>query len=240
MLKFNTFKEELHTLLDNVLDQASTLQSSAADPVILKCDWILEKLRGQITTKEYILEPRAMQVTQGLGHLFKLPPELRDTVYSHAIASGTTNLLLASTQTYHEARRFLFINGVYRLLLGFEDAITNPPLSHSLANRIQTLHIRVNARNIWIDGIDEHLPLLHLFDGSNIKRKNCTVIFEWDPIGISLCAAEVVVALKDLTGFERVILEQELDVRHFSGLFLPFRPLLRSSSTTNNADSEMF
>lgn len=211
MLKFKMLKEELHALLDNVLDQAETLQITANDPVILDREWILEKLRGQITRNDYVLEPRAMQVAQGLGHLFKLPQELRDTIYGHAIADGTTNILLASTQTYKEASKLLFSKGVYRLVLGFGDNITNPPLSHSQANKIQNLHIRANCRSFFVPGIDEHLPTIHFFDGSSIKRKKCIVTFEWDPFGISLCAPEVVLALANLTGFERVIVEQDLD-----------------------------
>lgn len=211
MLKLKAFKDELYAILDNVLDQAETLQTTAVDPVILDREWILEKLRDQTTTKEYVLEPRAMQVARGLGHLIKLPQELRDIIYSHAMANGTTALLLASTQTYKEASKLLFSKGVYRLVLGFGDRIINPPLSKTLAGKIQNLSIRANCRSFIIHGIDEHLPTIHLFDGSNVERKNCAVIFEWDPFGISLCAPEVVLALRNLTGFERIIVEQDLD-----------------------------
>ena len=221
VLKFKLFKEELHALLDNVLEQAETLQSTAKDPVILDREWILEKMRDQITAEKYVLEPRAMQVTQGLGDLFKLPPELRDTIYGHAIANGTTTILQASTQTYKEASKLLFSKGVYRLVIGFGDRVTNLLIRKSLAKNIRNLHIRVNARNFWIDGVKEHLPTIHLFDGTNIKCKNCVVTFEWDPFGISLCAPEVVRTLRELNGFERVILEQDLDVSYLFQLIIP-------------------
>ena len=211
LLKFKGFKEELHALLDNVLQQAETLQNTAKDPVILDREWILRKMRDQITTEKYVLEPRAMQVTQGLGNLFKLPPELRDTIYGHAIADGTTTILLASTQTHKEASKFLFSKGIYRLIIGFGDRITNPPLSQEIAKRVQNLHIRANARGIMIHGVEEYLPTIHMFDGTNIKRKNCIVIFEWDPFSLSFDATKVVQALRELQGFERVILEQDLD-----------------------------
>ena len=212
VLKLKVLKEELHTLLDNVLDQAETLQNAAKHPVILDREWILEKMRDQITTEKYTLEPRAMQVTQGLGNLFKLPPELRDTIYGRAIAEGSTNILQASTQTNKEASKLLFSKGVYRLALGFGDRVTNSPLSTSLAKAIRNIHIRVNARGFSIYGVEEHLPTIHLFDGSDIKRKNCVVTFEWDACSFSFCATKVVRALSEFRGFERVILEQDLDV----------------------------
>ena len=211
VLKFKGFKEELHALLDNVLEQAETLQNTAKDPVPLDREWILQKMRDQITTEKYMLEPRAMQVTQGLGNLFKLPPELRDTIYGHAIADGTTTILLASTQTHKEASKFLFSKGIYRLIIGFGDRITSPPISQEIAERVQNLNIRVNARGFMICGLEEYLPTIHMFDGTNIKRKSCIVTFEWDPFSLSFDATKVVQALRELQGFERVILEQDLD-----------------------------
>lgn len=211
MVKFKDFREDLHALLDNVLDQAETLQTAADEPVILDRDWILERLRNEITTDKYVLEPGAIQVVQGLGDLLRFPRELRDTIYRHAIVEGTTNVLLASKQTHKEASKLVFSHGIYRLVLGFRDDVINPPLSESLAKNIQNLHIRANCRSFFIDGVDEHLPTLHLFDGSDIERKNCVVTFEWDPFGVGLRAYEVVRALTNLHGFERVILEQDLD-----------------------------
>lgn len=63
ILKFTSFKEELHALLDNFLDQAETLQTTAEEPVVLDRESIVEKLRDQITTENYVLESGAMQVT---------------------------------------------------------------------------------------------------------------------------------------------------------------------------------
>ena len=211
MIKFKDFKEELHALLDKVLDQAETLQTTAEDPVMLDREWIFERLRDQITTERYILEPGALQVTQGLGNLFKLPRELRDLIYGHAIFDGTTTILLASKQTHKEASKLVFTKGIYRLVLGFRDDVIKPPLSKSLAKNIQNLHIRINSRSFFIDGVDEHLPTLHLFDGSDIQRKNCVVTTECDPFSGNMYAAKVIRELVEFTGFERVIMELDLD-----------------------------
>ena len=88
MLKFTTFKKELHALLDKVLDEAKIMQKTAADPVHLSRSWIVESFKNQLTQDQYILEPRSMQAAHGLGNLQKLPREVRDLIYSYAIANG--------------------------------------------------------------------------------------------------------------------------------------------------------
>ncbi|CAF9926314.1 MAG: hypothetical protein ALECFALPRED_003415 [Alectoria fallacina] len=211
MLNFNAFKEELHATLDSVLDQAETLQATAEDPVELDRAWILNKMNDQMAQNIYVLEPGAMQIALGLGHLHKLPRELRDLVYGYAIVDGNVAIVRASKQTNKEASELVFQKGIYRLALGFSNRIINPPLGHSLAENIQNLNIRVNARNFFIDGLDKYLPILHQFDGSTIQRKNCVMTIECCPFFSGIDASQVVRALEDLTGFERVILELDLE-----------------------------
>lgn len=211
MLKFAAFKEQLHALLDNVLDGAEMLQTTAENPVVLDRAWILNKMKDQMLQEEYILEPGAMQITLGLGHLHKLPRELRDLVFGHVIADGNMAILRASKQTSKEVSKLIFQNGIYRLGLGFGNQVINPPLSPSLAKNIQSLKVRVNSRSFFIDGLDEHLPILHMFGGSTIRRKNCIVTIVCCPYHCNMDASQVVPSLKDLTGFEQVILELDLE-----------------------------
>ena len=195
-------------MLDNILDEAETLQTTAEEPVILDREWILEKLREQVTKKEYVLEPRAMQATQGLGNLIKLPRELRDIIYGQAIIDGTTAVLRASKQTYMEASELIFQKGIYRLVLGFGGDVVNPPIDQSLSKNIRNLALQVNARGSIIRGLDQSIPILHMFDGASIERESCVVKIECSPYDNS--AVRIVRHLGSLTGFERVILEVEL------------------------------
>ncbi|CAD6568617.1 MAG: hypothetical protein ASARMPREDX12_000966 [Alectoria sarmentosa] len=211
MLKFHAFKEELHALLDNVLDQAETLQTTAEDPVELRRAWILDKMNDQMAQDKYVLEPGATQIALGLGHLHKLPRELRDSIYGYAIVDGNMAIMRASKQINKEASKLVFQKGIYRLVLGYGNRIINPPLDQSVATNIQNVNIRVNARNFFIDGLDKHLPILHKFDGSTIQRKNCVLTIECCPFFSGMDASPVVRALEDLTGFERVILELDLE-----------------------------
>lgn len=181
MLKFTSFKKELHTLLDKVLDEARDMQKTAADPVPLDRSWILETFNEKITQDQYILEPKSMQIALGLGNLQKLPREVRDLIYGYAIINGTTALVRASKQTKEEASRLIFEKGVYRLSLGFNEDDQNPRLSRTLAKKIQNLKVRVNSRGPFIRGLEPHLPKLHKFDGLATKRQGCVVMIECDP-----------------------------------------------------------
>lgn len=211
MLKFNVFKKELHDLLDKVLDEAKAIQTTAADPVVVDRSWILSKFEDKITQDEYILEPKAMEVSLGLGDLYTLPRELRNLIYGYAIANGTTALVRASKQTREENSKIIFEKGIYRLLLGFNEDYKNPRLTRSLAKKIQNLRVRVNSRSFFIFGLGPYLPRLHKFDGSAVLRKECVVTIVSDPFTSNMDATEVIRHLVDLTGFERVTLELDLD-----------------------------
>lgn len=211
MLKFKAFKEELYSILDNVLEQAEILQTAADKPVVLDREWIIEKLRDQVSAENYVLEPGAAARIRGLGNLLKLPQELRDMVYGHAITSGTTSILRASKQTRKEASKLLFPKGIYRLTVGFYNSTPNPRLSPNLAKNIQNLKIRANGRDMFMIGLKKPLGILRLFEGSHIKRKDCILTIEGDPCVDDLGASPVVRALEKFTGFERVILELDLD-----------------------------
>lgn len=211
MIQFGAFKKELQGLLDKVLDEAKKIQITAADPVSLDQTWILNKFEAQMTQKEYTLEPKAFQVARGLGNLQKLPRELRDKIYSHAIANGTTAIARASKQTKAEVSKLIFKTGIYRLSLGFNEDDLNPRLSRTLAKKIQNVKIRVNSRAPFIRGLAPHMPKLHKFDGPFVQRRECAVMIECDPFAGNLEAWQVVPALTDFVGFERVVLELDLD-----------------------------
>ena len=210
MLKFATFKKDLHALLDKVLDEARVMQKTAADPVILDRSWILEKFKDQMIQDQYILEPKSMQVALGLGNLQKLPREVRDMIYGYTIVNGTTALVRASKQTKEEANKLIFQKGIYRLSLGFNEDDQNPRLSRTLAKKIQNLKVRVNSHGLFINGIERHLPKLRKFDGVATERQGCVVMVECDPFADNMIAYGVLREIKNLTGFARVVLEIDL------------------------------
>ena len=178
MLKFTTFKKELHALLDKTLDEARIMQKTATDPVPITRSWILENFKNHLTKDHYILEPKSTQIAHGLGTLLKLPREVRDQIYSYAIANGTTALIRASRQTKEETSKLIFQKGIYRLSLGFNEDDQNPRLSRTLAKKVQNLHVRVNSSGLWIRGLEQHLPKLQKFDGLATERQGCVVMIE--------------------------------------------------------------
>ena len=210
MLKFPTFKKELHSLLDKVLDEARIMQKTATDPVPLDRSWILENFKKQITKDQYILEPKAMQVTLGLGNLQKLPREVRDMIYGYAIVNGTTALIRASRQTREEASKLIFQKGIYRLSLGFNEDDQNPRLSQTLAKKIKSLKVRVRSSGLFIYGLEQHLPKLLKFGGQAIERQGCVIMIECDPFADNMVAYGVLDEIKTLAGFAWLVLELDL------------------------------
>ena len=210
MLKFTTFKKELHAMLDKALDEARIMQKTAADPVPINRSWILENFKEQMTQDQYILEPKSMQIALGLGNLLKLPREVRDLIYSYAIVNGTTALIRASKQTKEEAGKLIFQKGIYRLSLGFNEDDQNPRLSRTLAKKIQNLQVRVNSSDLFIRGLEQHLPKLQKFDGLATARQGCVVMIVCDPFENNMEAYQVLHEIKNLTGFKLVVMELDL------------------------------
>lgn len=216
VLKFKAVKEDLHALLDKVLEDTQNLQATAEEPLAIDLEWIFQKMRDHGTTEKYLLEPRAIKVEEGLGNLLKLPRELRDSIYGYAIADGTTAILRASRQAHQEASELVFSKGICRLAFGFESVfadelcVTNPRLKYSVTKKIQNVDIRVNARGSCIG--KKYLPILKMFNGS-IQRKECVVRLECDPFYGDMDVPNVIHALEKFTGFEQV--ELQLDFQWY-------------------------
>lgn len=149
----------------------------------------------------------ALEVTHGLGTLQKLPRELRDMIYSYAIANGTMALLRASKQTNYEVSELIFQKGIHRMALDSNKDDRNPPLKRTPTKKIQNLQIRVS----WpIRDLDQRLPKLERFLGSAIQRKECAVIIGCDPFEDCFDGFKELNDLSGLTGFGRVSLELDL------------------------------
>ncbi|KAL9133370.1 MAG: hypothetical protein Q9175_005453 [Cornicularia normoerica] len=210
MLNMRMFEQKLQGILSNVLDAAEALQSTAEDPVVLDQAWILDRMKNLMVVDNFVLEPRAMQIRQGLGDLHKLPRELRNIVYSHAIADGNMAIMRASQQTYKEASSLVFPKGIYRLLIKFPNQVTNIQPDSSIANKIQNVHVRVNARG-FVKRSADGLAILRNLQSDFIIRKNCVVTIESCLFSTDMSAVGVVDALTGFNNFERVILELDLD-----------------------------
>lgn len=211
MLQLKQFGDQLHTIVSSVVEEVATLQITAEEPLVLDRDWILNKMKDQMAEKEYVLEPRAVQVAQGLGDLLKLPRELRDLIYGHSLRDGDLDMLVLSRQTHQEASEIIFEKGVYRLSLGFGKLFKNPPLSRPLAQKIRNLHIRVDGRSSLMRPFKKQLPILRKFNGSRVERRNCLVTIWAEPANSGMRAQQAVYHLAELTGFERVVLELDFE-----------------------------
>ena len=210
VLKLSEFEKELHSIVSNIVDEAQTLQSTAHDPVVLDHAWISDKIKAAMGEGNFMLEPRALQAKEGLGALSRLPRELRDMVYGHAINDGNMAILQLSRQTHLEASRLVFEKGVYRLLIACPNFDTNIQLDNSIASKIQNVHVRANARGA-IRRRDDGLAILRSFGSALIPRNNCVVTIEADITSLDMDALLVAHALKGFTNFERVILEINFD-----------------------------
>ena len=210
VLKLRDFEKELHLIVSNIVNEAQTLQSTAYDPVVLDHAWISDKIKAVMVKDEFVLEPRALQAKEGLGALSRLPRELRDMVYGHAINDGNMAILQLSQQTHLEASPLVFEKGVYRMLIAYPNFDTNFQPDNSIASKIQNIHVRVNARG-RIQKKEDGLAILRNFGGTFIPRHNCVVTVEADILSQHMKAFQVVDAVRGLSNFERVILEIELD-----------------------------
>ena len=210
VLKLREFEKELHSILSNIVNEAETLQSTAHDPVVLDRAWISDKIKVLMVEDKFVLEPRALQVSQGLGALHKLPRELRDMVYGHAINDGNMAILRLSQQTRLEASPLIFEKGVYRMLIECPNLFTNIQPDDAIDKKIQNVHVRVNARGLVRKNADG-LAILRNFESAFITRNNCVVTIEADILSLYMDAFRVANALKGFTNFERVILEIKLD-----------------------------
>ena len=210
VLKLRDFEKELQSIVSNIVNEAQTLQSVAHKPVVLDHGWISDKIKAVMVKDEFVLEPRALQAKEGLGALSRLPRELRDMVYGHAINDGTVAILRLSQQTHLEARPLVFEKGVYRMLIACSNFDTNFQPDNLIASGIQNVHVRVNARG-RVRKNDDGLAILRSFESAFIPRNNCVVTIEADILSFYMDAPRVVHALKDFTNFERVILEIKLD-----------------------------
>ena len=117
MIKSGALKKELQATIDNVLNEIDFVRATTMGPVVLDRTWILNKCNHYLIKDQYIVESRAIEVARGLGHLHKLPREVRDSVYTYAITNGTMALLCASKQTNKEDGALIFQHGIYRLAL---------------------------------------------------------------------------------------------------------------------------
>ena len=212
VLKLTEFEKELQSIVSNIVNEAQTFQSTAHDPVVLDHGWISDKIKAVMAKDEFVLEPRALQAKEGLGALWRLPRELRDMIYGHAINDGTMAILRLSQQTHLEASPLVFEKGDYRMLIGFPNFDINFQPDNSVARKIQNVHVRVNARG-RVRKNDDGLDILRNFGSAFIIRNNCVVTIEADADILSwyVDAPRVVHALKGFTNFERVILEIKLD-----------------------------
>ena len=210
VLKLREFEKELHSIISNIVSEAQTLQSTAYDPVVLNHGWISDKIKAAMVKDEFVLEPRALQAKEGLGALSRLPRELRDMVYGHAINDGTMAILRVSQQTHLEASPLVFEKGVYRILIACPIFETNFQPDNSIASKIQNVHVRVNARG-RVPKNDDGLAILRSFESAFISRNNCVVTIEADILSLHMKPFRVMDALKGFTNFERVILQTKLD-----------------------------
>ncbi|KAM0797666.1 hypothetical protein BDR22DRAFT_892096 [Usnea florida] len=209
VLKLREFEKELHSIISSMVNEAEKLQSTAYDPVVLDHAWISHKIKAVMVEDKFVLEPRALQAKEGLGALSRLPRELRDMIYGHAINDGNMAILQLSQQTHLEARPLVFEKGIYRMLIGFPDFDTNFQPDDLTASKIQNMHVRVNARSpIWKK--EDGLAILRSFGSAFIMRNNCVVTIEADILSPHMTAVRLVNSLKGLTNFERVILETKL------------------------------
>ena len=158
---------------------------------------------------EHVVQPQEVISSAGLGpYLFKLPPELRDQIFTQLLASGYPTFMRTSKAMKKEGEMWIAKEGIYRINLACFYGINCHGPSQEVLNKIQNVSIRVKGPRYWTNtGIAGHPELKALDDlaGSAFLHKTCIVSLEFDEPLFHL-ENRILSRLKRLHGFEKVVL----------------------------------
>ena len=147
-------------------------------------------------------------------------------IYKHMIAQGSVTIMRTSSLIKAEVSAAdIFEHGVCRLNLNFYDAVIDRPRpcfnpSQKIVNKIRNVAIRVDTRrNGYRNYLTPEFAILEKFTGAQVHRKTCAVSFECWPNTGRKYQEDVLIMVKQYTGFDKV--EVAIEYVDCSGKFWP-------------------
>ena len=223
VVPLDSFAQHLDKTFSAIVETVQGSLSATQHPVPVNADWLANQMRHVFTnnylvvsnyssTSSLELTNAEAKLVSGLGILIRLPREIRDIVFSIAIAGGNVAFTRASKILSLETSDLLIKDGVCRTYIGYEGtgvAKQYPAFNpiQNIADRVQNLHIHV-----WVDGHffgpKTKLKSLMRFAGSNVQRKHCRIDFVSRLYhSAPMVSREVLKVVEHFTGFEEVVVE---------------------------------
>lgn len=224
VLTVNKFREELDHITASVVSKINGYQEINPGDVVVDCEALLHHIRQQLVPGGYLIQPNAINVSAGLGPMFrKLPREIRDIIFGKLLASGHPQFLRASKIMSLEGTSLISKHAVFRVNVGFGSKANCVKITQQVADTVQNLHLRVDMTQYTMFGLGEYPEgdILKMFSNSNICRKFCSVSFECRFTTRDLVALEVLHSLKLLKEFEEVTLKINEITDFFGGMSYP-------------------
>lgn len=158
-----------------------------------------------------LTEEEHAKLQKGLGSLYDLPRELRNTIYKHMIAQGSPAIMQTSSTLHKEVSETdVYEHGICRLNLNFWNAATEelkPCFKPSpfVVNKIRNVAIRVDTRfNSGDEYPTPEIGILDPFHGTLVHRGTCTLSFECWGETKRMFQQDVLRKVQAYTGFDEV------------------------------------
>lgn len=156
-----------------------------------------------VVEKSSLLQPRK----QNVFPLLRLPRELRDTIYRHAIAAGNTEVLRVSKLVKEEASEHLSKHGILRVNLGYVDRTNWVHLGSQPKISFQHVELRLSTG----PGVPPfNSAVLSGLGGNEVIRKSCVVILNYGKEGsapYSINRHWLYLHLQRLNGFKSLVVK---------------------------------
>ena len=208
IITFEALREELEaavraitTIAEHIVNQRDATMAPSRECLI--------QMHNERMPQEHIAQPQEVLSPAGLGpYLFKLPPELRDQIFTQLLASGYPTFMRTSRAMKKEREMWIAKEGIYRMNLACFYGINCHGPSQEVLDKIQNVSIRVKGPRYWTNTTTAEHPELKALDSlacSAFLHKMCNVSLEFDEPLIHL-GNVILSRLKRLDRFQKVVL----------------------------------
>lgn len=182
IIGIDSFAQTLHSIVSEIVYKVKEQQATAALPLEVDKEWIMGRLREQISEGGYTIEPKDIDSPNALGPFFnKIPQELRNIIFADCLASGYPQFMAASQAMREEGLGQIWEKGVFRMNFGIvPGSPVCPRPTKDTANKIQHLSVRVARTEGHIRDFCSTVDLdtLKAFGGSEVPRRSCQIFHE--------------------------------------------------------------
>lgn len=159
-----------------------------------------------------LVQPAVMDTHKmtGLGHLLKLPTEVRFMVFGDCIAAGYLEFMRASRALQKDGEAIISKKGVYRMHFGSRNDRNGRRPSQEMTKEIRNLDIQVDITN-WSSQVHQGWDRLEPFADAQIRREHCNIILKVDCLDNIHEGIELLRISWRFKGFKKVGLRIEAD-----------------------------